>query len=153
MRIKQLLLGVAVLTSLMATSCTEKYDYPFQNPNLSVEERTENLISLLTVEEKVSMMMNRSLAIERLGIPAYNWWGEACHGLMGVADVTVFPQSIALAATFDDESQLTTYTMVSDEARGRYNSLPRDGDIGPYVSAIPNLTIWAPNVNIFRDQR
>ena len=153
MRIKQLLLGVAVLTSLMATSCTEKYDYPFQNPNLSVEERTENLISLLTVEEKVSMMMNRSLAIERLGIPAYNWWGEACHGLMGVADVTVFPQSIALAATFDDESQLTTYTMVSDEARGRYNSLPRDGDIGPYVSAIPNLTFWAPNVNIFRDPR
>lgn len=146
-------LGIAIIASLLASSCTEKYDYPFQNPNLTVEERTENLVSLLTLEEKVSMMMNRSMAIERLGIPAYNWWGEACHGLMGVADVTVFPQSIALAATFDDESQLATYTMVSDEARGRYNSLPRDGDIGPYVSAIPNLTFWAPNVNIFRDPR
>ena len=147
------ILGFAIVATIFASSCTEKYDYPFQNPKLTVEERTENLISLLTLEEKVGMMMNRSMAIERLNIPAYNWWGEACHGLMGVSDVTVFPQCIGLAATFDDESQLKTYTMVSDEARGRYNSLPLDGDIGPYVSAIPNLTFWAPNVNIFRDPR
>lgn len=127
--------------------------YPFQNPNLSVEERTQNLLSLLTVEEKVGMMMNRSQAVERLDVPAYNWWGEACHGLMGVSDVTVFPQCIGLAATFDDDSQLKTYSMVSDEARGRYNSLPKTGDIGPYVSSLPNLTFWCPNVNIFRDPR
>ena len=151
MKLKKLF-GLA-MAAIMVSSCAEKYEYPFQNPRLSVEERTENLISLLTKEEKVSMMMNRSLAIERLGIPAYNWWGEACHGLMGVSDVTVFPQSIAMAASFDDEAQLTTYTMVSDEARARYNTLPLDGDIGPYVSAIPNLTFWAPNVNIFRDPR
>lgn len=141
----------------LALSCGKKtaveYEYPFQNPYLSTEERVDNLISLLTLEEKVSMMINRSMAIERLGIPAYNWWGEACHGLMGVDDVTVFPQCIGLAATFDDDAQLTTYTMVSDEARGRYNSLPRTGDIGPYVSWLPNLTFWCPNVNIFRDPR
>ena len=127
--------------------------YPFQNPQLSVEKRVDDLITRLTPEEKVGMMMNRSAAVERLGIPAYNWWGEACHGLMGVSGVTVFPQCIALAATFDEEAELKAYTMVSDEARGRYNSLPRTGDIGPYVSALPNLTFWAPNVNIFRDPR
>ena len=132
---------------------TSEYEYPFQDPNVPVEERVDNLLSLLTLEEKVSMMINRSLEIERLGIPAYNWWGEACHGLMGVEDVTVFPQCIALAATFDDDAQLQTYTMVSDEARGRYNSLPHVGDIGPYVSWLPNLTFWCPNVNIFRDPR
>ncbi|MCQ2157344.1 MAG: glycoside hydrolase family 3 C-terminal domain-containing protein [Bacteroidales bacterium] len=149
---------VCALVCTLALSCGKKqpaveYEYPFQNPYLSTEERVDNLISLLTLEEKVSMMINRSMAVERLGIPAYNWWGEACHGLMGVSDVTVFPQCIGLAATFDDDAQLTTYTMVSDEARGRYNSLPRTGDIGPYVSAIPNLTFWCPNVNIFRDPR
>lgn len=151
---KKNILLCSVMALFLWTACSEaeKYQYPFQNPKLKVEERVDNLMSLLTLQEKVSMMINRSLAIERLGIPAYNWWGEACHGLIA-GGVTVFPQSIALAATFDDSSQLTTYTMVSDEARARYNTLPLDGDIGPYVSAIPNLTFWAPNINIFRDPR
>ena len=131
----------------------ESESFPFMDPTLSVEKRVDDLISRLTPEEKVGMMMNRSMAVDRLGIPAYNWWGEACHGLMGVSDVTVFPQCIALASTFDDDAELKAYTMVSDEARGRYNSLPRTGDIGPYVSWLPNLTFWAPNVNIFRDPR
>ena len=131
----------------------ETYDYPFWNPALPVDERVDNLLSLMTVEEKITQMMNRSLSIDRLNIPAYNWWGEACHGLMGVSDVTVFPQAIALAATFDDEQVHKTFSMVSDEARGRYNSIPRDGEIGPYVSSIPNLTFWAPNVNLIRDPR
>lgn len=147
-----LLCSMLALLSGMVCSGTEKYQYLFQNPKLKIEERVDNLMSLLTLQEKVSMMINRSLAIERLGIPAYNWWGEACHGLIA-GGVTVFPQSIALAATFDDPSQLATFTMVSDEARARYNTLPLDGDIGPYVSAIPNLTFWAPNINIFRDPR
>ncbi|MCQ2076086.1 MAG: glycoside hydrolase family 3 C-terminal domain-containing protein [Bacteroidaceae bacterium] len=149
--------AVGILSLLLMSGTPDNvkgtYEYPFQNPSLSSTERTEDLISRLTIEEKVGMMMNRSVAVDRLGVPAYNWWGEACHGLMGVSDVTVFPQCIALAATFDDDAQLTTYTMVSDEARGRYNSLPRTGDIGPYVSALPNLTFWCPNVNIFRDPR
>ncbi len=157
MKLYRTLLPALFAAVLLTSGCKSqpKYEceYPFQNPYLDVEERIDNLISLMTLEEKVSMMINRSLEIERLSIPAYNWWGEACHGLMGVDDVTVFPQCIGLAATFDDEAQLTTYTMVSDEARGRYNSLPHIGDIGPYVSWLPNLTFWCPNVNIFRDPR
>jgi len=149
------ILVAAILPFLLTTVSAQENPqiYPFQNPKLSVEKRVDDLITRLTPEEKVGMMMNRSAAVERLGIPAYNWWGEACHGLMGVSGVTVFPQCIALAATFDEEAELKAYTMVSDEARGRYNSLPRTGDIGPYVSALPNLTFWAPNVNIFRDPR
>ena len=155
MKTIKLLLAATVSATLLSFSPgdEDKYDYPFQNPNLPVEKRVDDLIGRLTPEEKVGMMMNRSAAVERLGIPAYNWWGEACHGLMGVSDVTVFPQCIALAATFDDVNEQKAYSMVSDEARGRYNSLPRTGDIGPYVSALPNLTFWAPNVNIFRDPR
>ena len=155
MKLLKLMTCAILCASLLSCGSTPEaeYEYPFQNPELSVDERVDNLLSLLTLEEKVSMMINRSLEIERLGIPAYNWWGEACHGLMGCDDVTVFPQCIALAATFDDASQLQTYTMVSDEARGRYNSLPRTGDIGPYVSWLPNLSFWCPNVNIFRDPR
>lgn len=144
------MLWASVQTFAQTDGCD---DHSFWNYQLPVEERIDNLMSQLTLEEKVSMMMNRSLAITRLGIPAYNWWGEACHGLMGVSDVTVFPQAIALASTFDDDGQLATYTMVSDEARGRYNSISREGDIGPYVSWIPNLTFWAPNVNLIRDPR
>ena len=149
------ILVAAILPFLLTTVSAQENPqiYPFQNPKLSVEKRVDDLITRLTPEEKVGMMMNRSAAVERLGIPAYNWWGEACHGLMGVSGVTVFPQCIALAATFDEAAELKAYTMVSDEARGRYNSLPRTGDIGPYVSALPNLTFWAPNVNIFRDPR
>ena len=145
------------LACVLLVSCSQKaskeYDYPFQNPRLKVEQRVDNLISILTLEEKVSLMMNRSLPIDRLGIPGYNWWAEACHGIMEVDDVTVFPQCIALAATFDDESQLATYTMVSDEIRGRYNSVPRTGNLGAYQSGDPNLTFWCPNINIFRDPR
>src|SRR5574344_3110171 len=86
----------------------EIYDHPFWTPKLPVDERIDNLLSLMTVEEKSTQMMNRSLSIDRLNIPAYNWWGEACHGLMGVSDVTVFPQAIALAATFDENQVLKT---------------------------------------------
>jgi len=155
MKLKHISCGVAMLLASSQTfaQTEECNEYSFWNHNLPVEERIDDLMSQLTLEEKVSMMMNRSLAIPRLNIPAYNWWGEACHGLMGVSDVTVFPQAIALASTFDDEGQLATYTMVSDEARGRFNSISRDGDIGPYVSWIPNLTFWAPNVNLIRDPR
>ena len=155
MKLKHLSFGLALLlaSANMSAQTGECNDKSFWNHELSVDERIDDLMSQLTLEEKVSMMMNRSLAIPRLNIPAYNWWGEACHGLMGVSDVTVFPQAIALASTFDDDGQLATYTMVSDEARGRFNSISRDGDIGPYVSWIPNLTFWAPNVNLIRDPR
>jgi len=144
-------------TVLLFSACGQKqvYDYPFRNPNLSVDERVENLISLLTPEEKVSLMMSTSVSIDRLGIPAYNWWGEACHGICA-ADATVFPQSIGLAATFDEPQQFEIYTAVSDEARAMWNTTDHD-EFGVTRNREymwdRGLTFWCPNVNIFRDPR
>jgi beta-glucosidase len=94
-------------------------NYPFQNTDLSIDERVENLLSLLTVDEKVGQMMDSAASISRLGISAYNWWNEALHGvaLNGVA--TSFPQAIGLAATFDDEALFQAFTIVSDEGRAK----------------------------------
>ena len=140
---------------LMASCNGNKYEYPFQNPKLSVEKRVENLISLLTPEEKVGLMMNGSVSVDRLGIPAYNWWSEACHGICRPG-ATVFPQSIGLAATFDEPQQLEIYTAVSDEARATWNTT--DHNIFGKTEATGGiwnigLSFWCPNVNIFRDPR
>ena len=79
---KKLSILIFAAACLLLASCNgNKYEYPFQNPKLSVEKRVENLISLLTPEEKVGLMMNGSISVDRLGIPAYNWWSEACHGI------------------------------------------------------------------------
>ena len=93
----------AAAVMLLAVGC-KHYDYPFQNPNLSLDKRVDNLLSLLTPEEKIGLMMNGSISVDRLDIPAYNWWNEACHGIC-YDDVTVFPQVIALGATFDAPQQ------------------------------------------------
>ena len=145
----------AALMLLAASSCGKKYEYPFQNPRLSTDERVENLLSLLTPDEKIGLMMNGSISVDRLGIPYYNWWSEACHGIC-YDDVTVYPQSIALAATFDPEQQYEIYTTVSDEARAVWNTT----DHNEFGHDKPNggiwhqgLTFWCPNVNIFRDPR
>ena len=147
------LLCAAALT-LFAVGC-KHYDYPFQNPNLSVEKRADNLLSLLTPEEKVGLMMNGSVSVDRLGIPAYNWWNEACHGIC-YDDVTVFPQVIALGATFDAPQQLEIYQAVSDEARAVWNTTDHNqmGVTEPNGNIWHNgLSFWCPNVNIFRDPR
>ena len=95
-----------MLTAAFAASvaCTnaQTYQYPFQNPNLSVEERTENLISLLTPQEKVGLMMNKAISIDRLGVPSINWWNEACHGVRQ-GGYTVYPQPIGMAAAFSEK--------------------------------------------------
>ena len=100
-----ILITVAACLLLAGCNSNKGYDYPFQNPKLSVDKRVDNLISLLTLEEKVGLMMNKSISIDRLGIPSYNWWSEACHGICRPG-ATVFPQSIGLAATFDEPQQL-----------------------------------------------
>ena len=147
----------ASLSVLLLFSCKQsaQYEYPFRNPDLKVEERVENVISLLTLEEKVGLLMSSSCSVDRLGIPAYTWWSEACHGITG-AGVTVFPQSIGLAASFDTENQFEIYTAVSDEARARWNSVEHDefGIKDPYcLQWWHGLSFWCPNVNIFRDPR
>ena len=153
---KKLSILIFAAACLLLASCNgNKYEYPFQNPKLSVEKRVENLISLLTPEEKVGLMMNGSISVDRLGIPAYNWWSEACHGICRPG-ATVFPQSIGLAATFDEPQQLEIYTAVSDEARATWNTT--DHMIFGKTEATGGiwnigLSFWCPNVNIFRDPR
>lgn len=152
------ILFVTMAAICLLTACnTQKYEYPFQNPKLSVDERVENLISLLTPEEKIGLMMNGSISIDRLGIPAYNWWSEACHGICA-DDATVFPQAIGLAATFDADQQFEIYTAVSDEARAQWNTTveahSQFGKTKPDGSAWhKGLSFWCPNINIFRDPR
>lgn len=140
------------LILILAASCSSqqtRYEYPFRNPNLTIGERTADLISRLTVEEKASLMLYNSRGIERLGIPAYNWWNEALHGVARAGRATVFPQAIGMGATFDDELILRVATAISDEGRAKYNEAVKGGNRGQYLG----LTYWTPNINIFRDPR
>jgi beta-glucosidase len=124
--------------------------YPFKNPALSSEDRVKDLISRLTLEEKVALMCDQSDAIPRLGIKKFNWWSEALHGLANNEKVTVFPEPIGMAASFDDELLFKIFTAVSDETRARYNEATQKGlENKRFLS----LSVWTPNVNIFRDPR
>lgn len=125
--------------------------FPFRNPDLSREERINDLIGRLTLEEKVQLMKHASPAIPRLGIPAYNWWNEALHGVARTSEhVTVFPQAIAMAATFDTEALRKMADITSSEGRALFNEDMREGKTG---SIYRGLTYWTPNINIFRDPR
>ena len=121
----------------------------YLNEELSFEERAKDLVSRMTVEEKVTQMLFNSPAIPRLGIPAYNWWNEALHGVARAGTATVFPQAIGLAATFDDELVCKAADVISTEGRAKYHESQRKGDRGIYKG----LTFWSPNINIFRDPR
>ena len=144
-----------LLAAVMLLPGCKHYEYPYQNPRLSFDKRAENLLSLLTPEEKIGLMMNGSVSVDRLDIPAYNWWNEACHGIC-YDDVTVFPQVIALGATFNAPQQYEIYTAVSDEARAVWNTTDHHqlGVTQPNGSIWhQGLSFWCPNVNIFRDPR
>lgn len=123
---------------------------PYQNPSLSPSERAEDLLHRLTLREKVSLMKNGSAAVERLGIPAYDWWNEALHGVGRAGLATVFPQTIGMAATFDDESVYETFNIISTEARAKHHQSKRTQD---KLQRYQGLTFWTPNINIFRDPR
>lgn len=112
-------------------------------------QQAKELVSQMTLKEKMSQMLYESPAIERLGIPAYNWWNEALHGVARAGVATVFPQSIGMAASFDEELINNVGDIVSTEGRAKFNEFSRRGDHGIYKG----LTFWAPNVNIFRDPR
>ena len=153
---KNVLLSCLAVAAVLLPGCKDQsYEYPFQNPKLSFDKRTDNLLSLLTPQEKIGLMMNGSISIDRFDIPAYNWWNEACHGIC-YDDVTVFPQVIALGATFDAPQQLEIYTAVSDEARAVWNTTNHHQlGVNQTNSSIwhQGLSFWCPNVNIFRDPR
>ena len=122
---------------------------PFQNPDLSINERVDDLVSRLTTEEKTSLMLYNSHEIERLGIPEYNWWNECLHGVGRAGMATVFPQAIGLAATFDTNLIYRVAAAISDEARAKHHEAIRNGIRSQYTG----LSFWSPNVNIFRDPR
>ncbi|HEY1113912.1 MAG TPA: glycoside hydrolase family 3 C-terminal domain-containing protein [Chitinophagaceae bacterium] len=130
---------------------TPSYKYPFQNPNLSFEARVNDLVGRLTLEEKVAQMLNAAPAIPRLGIPAYDWWNEVLHGVARTPyRVTVFPQAIGMAATFDTTSLFHMADFSALEGRAVYNEAVRTGKEGQRYLG---LTYWTPNINIFRDPR
>ncbi|MBR5724548.1 MAG: glycoside hydrolase family 3 C-terminal domain-containing protein [Bacteroidales bacterium] len=153
---RKILLTLPVLVLLAACGPKQAYEYPFQNPRLKIEDRVENLISLLTPEEKVGLMMNKSVSVDRLGIPSYNWWSEACHGVRQDG-YTVYPQPIGMAAAFNPQQMYEVFSQVSDEARANWNRSDHDIFNVPmgvtYYPGNPELTFWCPNVNIFRDPR
>ena len=143
----------------LAIGVSAQQKYPWQNPQLPTPERVENLISMLTPEEKVGLMMNKSISVDRLGIPSYNWWSEACHGVRQ-GGYTVFPQPIGMAAAFSEKLVYDVFSAVSDEARANWNrtdhSDPKLFNVPMgviYYPGNPELTFWCPNVNIFRDPR
>ena len=111
--------------------------------------KARELVSKMTLEEKASQLKYDAPAIERLGIPAYNWWNEVLHGVARAGTATVFPQAIGLAAMFDEELQEKIADVISQEARAKYNGQSRHGDRDIYKG----LTVWSPNINIFRDPR
>jgi beta-glucosidase len=134
---------------LSAQTTTDTETFPFNDPNLEMEERIEDLVNRLTLEEKAWQMMHNSPAVERLGIPEYNWWNEALHGIGRSGVATVFPQAIAMGATFDEDLILEVATAISDEARATHNTAVKHG----YRRQYSGLTFWTPNINIFRDPR
>lgn len=136
------MLGVGLGTTLSA-------QLPYQNPDLTPEQRATDLLQRLTVEEKVSLMQNNSPGIPRLGIRPYEWWNEALHGVARAGLATVFPQTIGMAASFNDSLVQKVFTAVSDEARAKNRAFNDQGQYKRYQG----LTMWTPNVNIFRDPR
>lgn len=142
--VKKILTLVCCCATVFST-----FAQPYKDSTLSAEARAKDLLSRLTLEEKTRLMEHTSPAIERLGIPAFNWWNEALHGVGRNGTATVFPITMGLAATWDDALVQRAFTAASDEARAKSNIARKSGRIGRYQS----LSFWTPNINIFRDPR
>lgn len=147
--------GVLVFIFLLVSSCasnekTKKiYAFNFQNPSLTIEERVQDLLGQMTLQEKVSQMRYDAPGVERLGIPEYNWWNECLHGVARAGEATVFPQGIGMGATWNAPLIFEMGTAVSDEARAKHHKAISEGKRGIYQG----LNFWTPNINIFRDPR
>jgi beta-glucosidase len=139
-----------LLLLFIVISINLKAQLPYQNPNLSSEQRAKDLVSRLTLEEKAELMLDQSPAIQRLGIKKFNWWSEALHGLANNDNVSVFPEPIGMAASFNDSLVHEVFNAVSDEVRARYNDAMRKGEEN---RRFLSLSVWTPNINIFRDPR
>jgi beta-glucosidase len=141
---------LAVMVFLTVSCSSMNQEAPdYLNPDLSVDLRVNDLVGRMTLDEKASQALHGSAAIERLGVPEYNWWNEALHGVARAGHATVFPQAIGLAATWDTELMARVATAISDEARAKHHEALRRGSRERY----DGLTFWSPNINIFRDPR
>ncbi|UMB54155.1 glycoside hydrolase family 3 C-terminal domain-containing protein [Lutibacter sp. A64] len=144
----KLKLTIIIFFTLIIASCSDKTP-AHKNDSLSFEKRAEHLVSLMTLEEKVSQMSYQSPSIDRLEIPAHNWWNECLHGVARAGVATVFPQAIGMGAMWDKEQMFNVATAISDEARAKHHEFVSRGKRGIYQG----LTFWTPNINIFRDPR
>jgi beta-glucosidase len=151
MKKKLSLIIVLSLTSLIVTLRAQQPVslLPYQNTNLTTEERVNDLVSRMTLQEKADQLLYTAPSISRLGVPAYNWWNEALHGVARAGYATVFPQSITIANSWDEGLMFRVANAISDEARAKYHEFQRRGKTGIYQG----LTFWSPNINIFRDPR
>jgi beta-glucosidase len=138
-----------VLLVVSASRGQDASRLPFMNPDLPLRARVDDAVSRMTLDEKVSQMMNHAAAIPRLGIPEYDWWSEGLHGVARAGIATVFPQAIGLSATWDTDLMLKVATVISDEARAKHHEFVRRGE----HNIFQGLTYWSPNINIFRDPR
>jgi beta-glucosidase len=143
----QIIFIIVFFTVIQCTS--DKPEYPFLNTDLSIEQRVNDLVSRMTLEEKISQIQSSSKAITRLGIPEYHWWNECLHGVARNGIATVFPQAIGMAATWNPELIEKEADVISTEARAKHHEAVRNNQRGIYTG----LTMWSPNINIFRDPR
>ncbi len=143
----QLLLTIAFCAGLTASA----QKLPYQNPNLSAKERAIDLCGRLTLEEKAMLMLDESPAIPRLGIKKFFWWSEALHGAANMGNVTVFPEPVAMASSFNPNLLYKCFDVASTEFRAQYNH--RMHDLNGEDEKFHSLSVWTPNVNIFRDPR
>jgi len=125
--------------------------FPYQNPQLSAQERAKDLCSRLTLEEKAMLMLDESPAIPRLGIKKFFWWSEALHGAANMGNVTVFPEPVGMASSFNPDLLFKCFDIASTEFRAQYNH--RMYDLKGEDMKMRSLSVWTPNVNIFRDPR
>lgn len=147
---RRTLINLTIVAVFILSSCSgEKYQYPYLNPNLPVEKRVDDLLSRMTLEQKISQMVANAKAIDSLKIPAYHWWNECLHGVGRAGVATVFPQAIAMGATWDTSLIFQVADVISTEARAKHHEFARNNQREIYQG----LTFWSPNINIFRDPR
>lgn len=146
---KYILLAGFLICAFWPEAQENTSSYPFNNPALPTGERVNDLVSRMTLTEKISQMQHGAPAIERLGIPAYNWWNECLHGVARNGIATVFPQAIAMAATWDTDLIFQEADVISTEARAKYAEAISKNQYDIYQG----LNFWSPNINIFRDPR
>ncbi|MGA2137029.1 MAG: glycoside hydrolase family 3 C-terminal domain-containing protein [Bryobacteraceae bacterium] len=139
----------ARLSLLVAAACLPLAGQIYKDPSQPLEKRVDDLLARMTLEERASQLLSASPAIDRLGVPAYDWWNECLHGVARAGRATVFPETIGVAATWDTDLLFRMATAISDEARAKHHEFVRRGKRGIYQG----LTFWTPNINIFRDPR